>query len=247
IPRREIAQILQRAIEEIDVDVATLAGRARGDDAGEQAEPGEKPGHIVDDGKPHPRRWTVRLAGECEIAGFRLHEIVIAGPRRARAGAAIGREMRADDARVRLPERGISEAQALRLVAAQIVEDAVGFFCQRMEDLARGFLLEVERQAALVAVEALKEVTVVLTQEERPDAARHVAALGGVLDLDDLGAQIGELHRAIGSGAVLLDGDDAHAPKRRHQMRFRSTSWRAMMMRCISLVPSPITSKGASR
>jgi len=31
------------------------------------------------------------------------------------------------------------------------------------------------------------------------------------------------------------------------QTLFRAISWRAMMMRCNSLVPSPITSKGASR
>ena len=31
------------------------------------------------------------------------------------------------------------------------------------------------------------------------------------------------------------------------QILFRAISWRAMMMRCISLVPSPITSSGASR
>ena len=85
----------------------------------------------------------------------------------------------------------------------------------------------------------------------RTDAAAHVAAVGRVLDLDDLGAEIGELHRAVRARAILLDGDDAHSGKRQHRLDpytgLRSTSCRAMMMRCSSLVPSPMTSSGASR
>ena len=44
-------------------------------------------------------------------------------------------------------------------------------------------------------------------------------------------------------GAVLLDRDDAHAGKRQAHTGFLSISCLAMMMRCISLVPSPMTSK----
>ena len=103
----------------------------------------------------------------------------------------------------------------------------------------------------LVAVEAFEEMAVVRAEEMRADVARHVAVLARVLDLDDLGAQIGELHGAVGAGAVLLYRDDAQAGKRQHpcvlQTGWRSTRLRAMMMRCSSLVPSPITSSGASR
>jgi hypothetical protein len=41
--------------------------------------------------------------------------------------------------------------------------------------------------------------------------AGHVTAIGRVLDLDDFGAEIGQLHRAVRPGAILLDRDDPQA------------------------------------
>jgi hypothetical protein len=43
---------------------------------------------------------------------------------------------------------------------------------------------------------------------------RHVAADGRVLDLDDLGAEIGEQLGAEGAGAELRDGQDAKPRQR---------------------------------
>ena len=42
-----------------------------------------------------------------------------------------------------------------------------------------------------------------------PDRAADIAALGRVLDLDHLGAEIAQQHAAERAGSVLLDGDDA--------------------------------------
>ena len=114
-------------------------------------------------------------------------------------------------------------------------------------------LLQVEREALLIAVEAVEELAVValvaVAKEERADAPRHVAAIGRVLDLDDFRAEIGQLHRAVRPRAILLDRNHAQTGKHRehHHTLFRAISWRAMMMRCNSLVPSPMTRSGASR
>ena len=51
---------------------------------------------------------------------------------------------------------------------------------------------------------------------EGRDVAADVAAGGRVLDLDHLGAEVGELERAPGTGAELLDGDDADVSQRQH-------------------------------
>ena len=45
------------------------------------------------------RGRAVGLAGERQIAGLRLHQVVVAGPGFARTLAAVGGEMRADDLR----------------------------------------------------------------------------------------------------------------------------------------------------
>jgi hypothetical protein len=63
-----------------------------------------------------------------------------------------------------------------------------------------------------------------------------------------LGPVIHEKRHNIGSwmagpNPAMNDEGGAH---RRYTL-FRAISWRAMMMRCNSLVPSPITRSGASR
>ena len=90
-------------------------------------------------------------------------------------------------------------------------------------------------------------MAVVITEKIRTHRPADVAALGRILDLDHLGAHVGKLHGTERPCAVLLHRQDAHARERQHHTGFRATSWRAMMMRCNSLVPSPITSSGASR
>ena len=79
-----------------------------------------------------------------------------------------------------------------------------------MEDALCVGVLEVEGDALLAAVEAL-EVDGVLVAGVRRHVAGDVAACVGVLDLDDLGAHVGEMQGAPRARAVLLEGDDADA------------------------------------
>ena len=62
-----------------------------------------------------------------------------------------------------------------------------------------------------------------------------------------LGAEVGEQHGAVRCGAELLDRYDAHALEWLHTSGFLLMNCFAMMMRCISLVPSPMQVSGASR
>ena len=86
----------------------------------------------------------------------------------------------------------------------------------------------------------------------RAGGARHIAAAGR-FDLDHLGAQIGQVHRSEGAGAILLDRQDAHALQRQRLSDSRThTGWRAinclaMMVRRTSFVPSPMHINIASR
>src|ERR1700722_18837981 len=151
------------------------------------------------------------------MAGSRLHEIIAAGPVGARAGTPVSGEVRADDARIGVFERRVGETERAGQVAAQIVEHTVGAARQRMQDFARAVLFQIEREALFVTIEALEKMTVIGREKIRPHAAPHVAAVGWILDLDDVGAEIGELHRAVRTGAVLLDGNDTHSRKRQHR------------------------------
>jgi hypothetical protein len=78
------------------------------------------------------------------------------------------------------------------------------------EGFAASVGLEVERRRSLVVVEGLEEMAVVLAEEMRPHGAGGVAALGAVLDLDHLGAEVGEVHASRrGPRRIVLDGQDA--------------------------------------
>jgi hypothetical protein len=82
-----------------------------------------------------------------------------------------------------------------------------------VQHAARLRVAEVERDALLAAVEGLEEQRV-LAVLERGHVAADVAAVRRVLELDHLRSQVGQLQRAPGPRAELLDRDDAHVGER---------------------------------
>ena len=81
---------------------------------------------------------------------------------------------------------------------------------QRAREVAVGRVLEVERDRLLAAVDR-SEVLAVAAVHRRPLA--HRVALGR-LDLDDLGAEVGEQHAAERAGGDLAELDDLEARER---------------------------------
>ena len=216
---------MEGGVHQAEVDIATLRQRARlhALQRRDDAKGHHHAGHIVDHRQTEPRRRPVRLAGHGEESAFRLHQVVVARPIGPAVVAAISGQMRTDDARIDVLQRGVVEAELCRLIAAQIVHHRIGTRDQIGEDLAALRMLQVEREAALVEVEALVKEAVVIPQKIRPGRAREVAAGVGILNLDDIGAHVGEEHRAIGPGAELLERQDAHPCQRlRGHIGFRS-------------------------
>src|SRR5262249_14878320 len=123
----------------------------------------------------------------------------------------IGGKMGADDPRIEPLKLRIGDAEPLGLIAAQVVESGIGSAHQRVQHAASLWVLQVERQALLIAVERLEEMAVPIGKEMGPDRTSDVAPLGGVLNLEDFGTKVGKHHAAEGTGAVLLNRDDAQA------------------------------------
>ena len=117
-------------------------------------------------------------------------------------------------ARVDVGEVGVADAQLLGPVSAQVAEDGVGAAHDVLEDRAGLRMREIERDAALVVAERLEEERVLALLVGRHVAA-HVAATARILDLDHVGAEVGEMHAAPRAGAVLLDRDDPDVLERR--------------------------------
>ena len=109
----------------------------------------------------------------------------------------------------------VGQAEPRRLVAAQVRVDDVRDAHEVLEDAARVRVAQVERDAPLVAVEGLEEERVLALLERRHVAA-DVAAGRRVLDLDHLGAEVGELERPPRPGAELLDREHADVSQRLH-------------------------------
>ena len=87
---------------------------------------------------------------------------------------------------------------------------------ERVEHAAPSGCLRSSVRLFLLRLKAWKKWLSPRAEEMRPDRAADVAAVRRVLDLDDLGAEVGEQHGAERAGAVLLDGEDAQAGEGKH-------------------------------
>ena len=138
------------------------------------------------------------------------------------------------------------EPEALGDRPAKVVDDDVAPVEQRVDHRTSLGSPQVEGQRALGPVE-IGEVGrhFADADAEMPDGI----ATCGRLDLDDIGTLIAQHHRGQRSGHVGGEVDDADARERqaRRHCRSRARSWRAITIRWISFVPSPMHSSGASR
>jgi hypothetical protein len=111
-----------------------------------------------------------------------------------------------DEARIDRGKRRVADAELVHDAGAETLDDDVRRQSQSAEHGDALGLLQVEAQRALVAVDELEEGA----GFARPGAHRTgVVALAGVLDLDDVGAEVGEV--LGGDGARQQPGEVEHA------------------------------------
>ena len=246
MPVSGIGKLLHRDLEQRHVHIAALARGFRPHQAGEQPDGAVRPGHVVDHRGAQPRGRAVGLPRQAHQPALGLHQVVIARPSAALIIASIGRDMQADDGGVQGGKRGIVQPQRLRLITAQVVHH--GIRC-RDQPGPRGtplIGLQIQRDALLVPGPCL-EIEAVIVAQHRAHAAAGIAPGRAVFDLDDLRPQIRKVHGPVGRRAELFQRQDAQPLQRLHQTGFRLMCCLAMIMRCISLVPSPMHNSGASR
>ena len=143
--------------------------------------------------------------------------------------------------RVDLRQRLVTEAELVEHADAEVLHDHVGVADQFAQRVPVGLLLEVEHDAALRAVDAGEVAAVVMLGV----ALRERAAVAGEValrrfDLDHVGAEVGEQHRAERAGQRGGEVDDADVGERtapRGQRRHRS-----FVSECVVhlVVPRPV-------
>src|SRR5205823_13667880 len=105
-----------------------------------------------------------------------------------------------DDVRVDALAVVVADAESHRDARGHVVVDDVGTLDELQRDLDTARVLEVEREAALAALAA----------EERATGHAHAVAAHR-LDLDDVGAEVADHHRAERAREVLAEVDQAHS------------------------------------
>ena len=173
---------------------------------------GVQAGHHVEDRDARAERLGVGAAGQAHQARHRLDDEVVAGQHAALLRRTEAADGGVDDARVGRGDVVVAEAEAGEPAGPEVLHHDVGAARRAPGRASRSLVvLEVEGDRALVAVDA--EVV-------RRDAVAHRRLPGaGVvtgrrLDLDHLGAEVGQQHRGVGAGQDPREVGDQQPGKR---------------------------------
>ena len=193
---RNIREERDLAVEQRQVEVGALASPLATEERSGHRKRAEDPAREVAHRQAHAHRRPPRLAGDGHRPAHRLERQVEGRPVAIRPLLAVGGDRAEDHALVEGPELGVRAAETLHHAGAEVLPDDVGPTDEVVEDLTPGIPGEVERDGLLAAVDR-EEVRRLAVGEERRTHDPHRVAAVGVLDLDHLGAHVGEQHRAV--------------------------------------------------
>ena len=193
-----------------------LAAQERGKDA--EGQPGA--GADVQDGDAGADRGPVVRAGDLGDAGAGLQNRVVAWPVSFGAGVAVRRQRGVDEPGVPGPQGIGVEAVIDELARAQVGQEDVGIREQVLQDRPAAGLADVDPQDTLVAVHDLP------VRRDLPSSGRHSATVvpGAALDVDDVGAEVGQDGAGERGGDVRGEVEDAQA----REWQRRGTSCRTV-------------------
>ena len=255
--RRLIGQHPQRTIEQRQIDLLPPPRprplRQRRLDADDAIEAGED----VDPGHADLLRITCRIAGQLHDAAHALDHEVVSRLAGARPGLPEARDRRIDQPRIARRKRRVIQPEPRQATRLEILDHHIGAVDQRAQTLQVARVIEVAGDAGLAAIGGVeiggdrlhRAVGAGAVDEGWAPSARVVALRG--LDLDDLGAQIGQGLADPGAGQDARQLDDAQTGERAFRQRPEAPSARgpgsgharhACPHRCS---PSPGSGRGA--
>ena len=191
-----VGQPRDMGVQHADVDLLPLPGQVampqRRQDADAAIQPGEQVGHRHAD----LLRQPVGLAGQAHDAAHRLDQAVVARPRRIRPGLAEAGDRAVDQPRKPGMQLLVAQAVFRQRADLEVLHQDVAAGDQLQRDLLAFRLADIQRDRLLVAVDA-DEIGAFLVPgiDRRREAARVVAG-ARPLDLDHVGAQVGQHLRA---------------------------------------------------
>ena len=205
-------------------DAVALAGQQRGN----YAESDHDRAALIGDPAGDVGRRLVGSADRVHDSGAPLSQVVEGRIAALGSLGAVARRARIDEARIVRAERLVVEPEPRGDTLAEVLHEHVALGRQLADDLARFGLLQVEREALLVAVVGLEvEIARGLVGRaagHRENPSRRVAALA-LLDLDYLGAQVRQHHAC--NRTLLPDGpiDDPNSLERSVHVVIPARDW----------------------
>src|SRR5207245_6491361 len=195
------------------LDELALAGAAALYESREDGDREVHPGPTVADVGAVEQRRPVGLAGHAHRAGGRLgHGLeALVGAVWAVGAEALDRGIHR--ARVQHFYRLVAQPEPLHHPGAEVFGDDIGLPDQAARDVLTLDSLQIDDDAALVAVEQQREIAVGRIVRRRPQPPRPVA-VRGPLNLDHIGAEPGQHLGAGRPGLVVGEVDDADAFER---------------------------------
>ncbi len=215
---REVAEPVEHRVEERDLDVRALAGLRAADERGERGDGRVRAGAEVAGGEADAGR-LLRRPGDRHESGLALHDEVVGVSLRVRAFRAVAADLDVDDVGAQAADGRLVEPDAGRPPGREVLEEDVGAADEGFQVGAALRVADVELDALLAAVdpdEAAREAG-----GDRVPPARDVAA-ARLLDLHDVGAEVGEEPRAERPREPDLARDDANAPEQHARSVVRS-------------------------
>ncbi len=216
---RQVAGALEEhRIEQCDVDVLAFARAVAMAERGDRGERGVQPGEVVAQKGRRLHRLAIGRAVQREEAARGLRERVVARAVVITAVLPEAADRDQNDVVLARAQLFPADAPAVERAGTEVLDHEVGAAAQVEKDLAAPWRVEIEREAALVTVERRlhERERRLRAGQERRRAARDLS--GRVLDLDHVGAVIGEdaaSHRARPRGGEL---DHTHARERTRQV-----------------------------
>ena len=216
-------------LEHRGLDIDPLAGAQALHHPGQDTAGGQHARRLVGDHGRDQHGRTVARDEAAGDAGLALNHIVIGRPAAIGPVLAVAVQRAVDDGGIAGEDRIRIEAQTGDLLRPDVVDEGIGRIDQPPEGVARGLGLEVEHDAALVAIRAHED-------RAHPGAAGRADGAGDIalrrFDLDDLGPEIAQQlgrvrpvdHRRQVEDTQPGQGQGAGAGHRRAQITARSRS-----------------------
>ena len=216
---RDVREERDLAVEQRQVELRPFAGLGSPEERARDRERAEHPAREVPHRETHPGGRPARLAREAHRAPHRLEREVERRPFPVRPVLAEGRDGADHQPRVQLPEGRRRAPEPGHHARAEVLPDDIRHPAQVVEHVAALGGLEIQRDALLVPVDRQEVGAVAVGAQEGRPHGPHGVTSPRVLDLDDLGPEIGEQHRAIRTGEHPRQVEHSDAVEKPHRAR----------------------------